>query len=198
MIKSEEGEEMQTRIVSGHRVCIDYRKLNLATKKDHYLLPFTDQILEKLAGQEFYCFLDGYSRYNQMAVREHDQEKTTFTCAVDTYAFKRMPFDLCNAPETFQRCMNAVFSEFIGEYLEIFLDDFSFFGISFDNCLTNLEQVLKSCVQNNLVLSWQKSHFIVQEGIVLGHIISKEGIKVDEAKVEVIKNLPLPQTQKQL
>ena len=198
VIKNEDGGEMQTRIVSGHRVCIDYRKLNLATKKDHYPLPFIDQILEKLAGQEFYCFLDGYSGYNQIALHEHDQEKTTFTCSVGTYSFKRMPFGLCNAPATFQRCMNALFSDFIGEFLEIFMDDFSVFGVLFDNCLTNLEQVLKICVQNNIVLSWEKSHFMVQEGIVLCHIISKEGIKVDQAKVEVIKNLPLPQTQKQL
>ena len=125
--KSEDGGEMQTRIVSGHHVCIDYRKLNLATKKDHYPLPFTDQILEKLAGQEFYYFLDGYSGYNQIAVHEHDQEKTTFTCPVGTYAFKRMPFGLCNAPAIFQRCMNALFSDFIGEFLEVFMDDFFVF-----------------------------------------------------------------------
>ena len=131
-------------------------------------------------------------------MHEHDQEKTTFTCPVGTYEFKRMPFGLCYAPATFQRCMNALFSDFIGEFLETFMDDFSVFGVSFDNCLTNLEQVLKIYVQNNLVLRWEKSHFMVQEGIVLGHIISKEGIKVDQAKVEVIKNLPLPQTQKQL
>ena len=109
-----------------------------------------------------------------------------------------MPFCLCSAPATFQRCMNALFSDFIGEFLEILIDDFFVFGVSFDNCVTNLEQVLKICVQNNLVLSWEKSHFMVQDGIVLGHIIIKEGIKVDQAKVEVIKNLPLPQTQKQL
>ena len=198
VIKNEKGEEMPTRIMSGHRVCIDYRKLNLANKKDHYPLPFTDQILEKLAGQEFYCFLDGYSGYNQIAVHAYDQEKTTFTCHVGTYAFKRMPFGLCNAPATFRRCMNVLFSDYIGEFLEIFMDDFSVFGISFDECLTNLEKVLKICVQNNLVLSREKSHFMVQEGIVLGHLINKEGIQVDQAKVEVIKNLPLPQTQKQL
>ena len=109
-----------------------------------------------------------------------------------------MPFGLCNALATFQQCMNALFSEYIGGFLEIFMDDFSVFGMSFDECLTNLEQVLKICVHNNLVLSWEKSHFMVQEGIVLGHIISKEGIKVDQAKVEVIKNLPFPQNQKQL
>ena len=198
VVKNEKGEEMPTIIVSGNRVCIDHRKLNLATKKDHYPLPFTNQILEKLAGQKFYCFLDGYSGYNQIALHEYDQEKTTFTCPVGNYAFKRMPFGLCNEPATFQRCMNALFADYIGEFLEIFMDDFLIFGISFDECLTNLEKVLKICVQNNLVLSWEKSHFMVQVGIVLGHLINKEGIKVDQAKVEVIKNLPLPQTQKQL
>ena len=80
VVKNEKGEEMQTRVVSGHRVCIDYRKLNVPTKKEHCPLPFTDQILETLAGQKFYCFLDGYSGYNQIAVHEYDQEKTTFTC----------------------------------------------------------------------------------------------------------------------
>ena len=94
-------------------------------------------------------------------MHEHDQEKTTFTCLVGTYAFKRIPFGLCNAPTTFQMCMNALFYNFIGELLEICMDDFSVFGISFNNCLTNLEQVLKICVQNNLVLSWEKSHFMV-------------------------------------
>ena len=108
---------MQTRVVSGHRVFIDYRKLNEAKKKDHYPLPFTDQILERLAEQKFYCFLDGYSGYNQIAVHEYDQEKTTFTCPVGTFAFKRMPFGLCNAPATFQRCMNALFSKYIGVFL---------------------------------------------------------------------------------
>ena len=139
-----------------------------------------------------------YSGYNQIAVHEYDQEKTTFTCHVGIYALKRMPFGLCNAPATFQRCMNALFSDYISEFLEIFMDDFSVFGISFDECLTDLEKVLKICVQNNLVLSWEKSHFMVQDGIVLGHLINKEGIQVDQAKVEVIKNLPLPQTQKHL
>ena len=106
-----------------------------------------------------------------------------------------MPFGLCNAPATFQRCMNAFF-DYIGEHLEIFMDDFSIFGVSFEECLANLGKVLKIYVQNNLVLSWEKSYFMVQEGMVLGHLMNKEGIKVDQAKVEVIKSLPLPQTQK--
>ena len=179
-------------------MCIDYRKLNSVTKKDHYPLPFPDQILEKLSGQNFYCFLDGYSGYNQIEIHKQDQEKSTFTCPVGTFSFKRMPFGLCNAPATFQRCMNAMFSNLVGDCLEIFMDDFSVFGSSFDLCLANLTKVLHICVKNKLVLSWEKSHFMVEEGIVLGHHISKNGLEVDKAKVEVIKKLNLPTTIKQL
>ena len=195
---NDDGEEIQTREESSWRVCIDYRKLNSVTKKDHYPLPFPDQILEKLSRQNFYCFLDGYSGYNQIEIHKHDQEKSTFTCPVGTFAFKRMPFGLCNAPATFQRCMNAMFSNLVGDCLEIFMDDFSVFGSSFDLCLANLTKVLHICVENKLVLSWEKSHFMVEEGIVLGHHISKNGLEVDKAKVEVIKKLNLPTTIKQL
>ncbi|XP_070044884.1 uncharacterized protein [Nicotiana tomentosiformis] len=105
--------------------------------------------------QENYYFLDGYSGYNQIAIAPEDQDKTTFTCPYGTYAFKRMPFGLCNAPTTFQR------------YEEM-----------------------------NLVLNWEKCHFMVREGIVLGHKVSKNGLQVDKAKVEVIEKLPPPTSVK--
>ena len=190
--KSEKGEEVQTRLVTSWRVCIDYRKLNLVTKKDQYPLLFIDQILEKLAGQNYFCFLDGYSGYNQINIHKDDQEKTTFTCPLGTYAFRRMPFGLCNAPATFQRCMNALFADLTEDGLEIFMDDFSVFGTTFESCLQKLIEIFKICIQNNLVVSWEKSHFMVQEGIVLGHQVSKHGLEVDKAKVEVIKRLPPP------
>ena len=90
-------------------MCVDYRKLNLATRKDHFPLPFMDQMLERLAGKSFYCFLNGYSEYNQIVFNPEDQEKTTFTCPFGTYAYRRMFFALCNAPATFQRCMMSIF-----------------------------------------------------------------------------------------
>ena len=108
----DKGEELQTRLSTKWRVCIDYRKLNVATKKNHFPLPFIDQIMDKLSGQRFYCFLNGYSRYNQLAIHPDDHEKTTFTCPFGTYAFQRMPFGLCNAPTTFHRCMMAIFSDY--------------------------------------------------------------------------------------
>jgi hypothetical protein len=198
VVENAAGELIPQRTTTGWRVCIDYRKLNSHTRKDHFPLPFIDQILERLAGQSYYCFLDGYSGYNQVAVDPQDQEMTTFTCPFGTFAYRRMPFGLCNAPATFQRCMMSIFSDMVEKFLEVFMDDFSVFGSSFDNCLHNLSLVLKRCKETNLILSWEKSHFMVQEGIVLGHIVSKRGIEVDRAKVELIENLPPPTSVKQI
>ena len=123
-----------------------------------------------------------------------DQEKTTFTCPYGIFAFKRMSFGLCKAPATFQRCMTSIFSDLIENIMEVFMDDFSVYGCSFDNCLTNLEVVLQRCREKNLVLNWEKCHFMVQEGIVLGHLISSKGIEVDKEKIETIQTLTLPTT----
>ncbi|GJW02416.1 reverse transcriptase domain-containing protein [Tanacetum coccineum] len=124
-----------------------------------------------------------------------DQEKTTFTILI-TFAYRRMPFGLCNAPGTFQRCMMAIFHDMIEKTMEVFMDDFSVFGNSFENCLSRLDKMLKRCEDTNLCLNWEKSHFMVKEGIVLGHKISKNGIEVDKAKVDVIAKLPHPTTVK--
>ena len=196
VIKNEKNELIPTRTVTGWRVCIDYRRLNTATRKDHFPLPFIDQMLERLAGHDYYCFLDGYSGYNQIAVAPEDQEKTAFTCPYGIFAYRRMPFGLCNAPATFQRCMTSIFDDMLEKNMEVFMDDFSVFGPSFDECLVNLSMVLERCQQTNLILNWEKCHFMVKEGIVLGHKISHRGIEVDKAKVEVIANLPPPVNEK--
>ena len=196
VIRTENNILLPSRTVTWWRICIDYRKLNKATRKDHFPLPFLDQMLDRLAGYEYYCFLDGYSGYNQIAIAPEDQEKTTFTCPYGTFAFRRMPFGLCNAPGTFQRCMMAIFSDMVEKTIEIFMDDFSVMGNSFDNCLANLRAVLARCEETNLVLNWEKCHFMVQEGIVLGHRISARGIEVDKAKIEAIEKLPPPSSVK--
>nr|GEY70796.1 reverse transcriptase domain-containing protein [Tanacetum cinerariifolium] len=165
IVENEENELIPTRLVIGWLVCIDYRKLNEATHKYHFPLPFMDQMLERLAGNEFYCFLDGFS-------------------------------SLCNAPSTFQRCMLAIFHDMVEKTMEVFMNDFSVFVNSFENCLSRLEKMLQRCEDTNLCLNWEKSHFMVKEGIVLGHKISKSGIEVDRAKVDVIAKLPHPTTVK--
>ncbi|CAN6586207.1 unnamed protein product [Malus baccata var. baccata] len=172
VVENAENELVPMRIQTGWRVCIDYRKINATTRKDHFPLPFLDQMLERLAGHSFYCFLDGYSGYNQIVIAPDDQEKTTFTCPFGTFAYRRMPFGLCNAPATFQRCMVSIFSDYVEKIIEIFMDDFSVFGDSFDKCLDNLTLILKR--------------------IVLGHIISKKGIEVDKSKVDLVRYLPSP------
>ncbi|RVW25432.1 Retrovirus-related Pol polyprotein from transposon 17.6 [Vitis vinifera] len=152
MVQNEKGEEVATRLTSGWRACIDYRKLNAVTRNDHFPLPFIDQVLERVSSHPFYCFLDGYSGYFQIEIDVEDQEKTTFICPFGTYAYKIIPFGLCNAPTTFQRCMLSIFSDMVER--------------------------------------------IMEQGIVLGHIISEKDIEVDKANVELIVKLPSPTTIK--
>ena len=159
-------------------------------------MPFIDQMLERLSGHAYYCFLDGFSGYFQIPIDLEDQEKTTFTCPYGTFAYRRMPFGLCNAPATFQRCMMAIFHDMVEKSMEVFMDDFSIVGSSFDNCLVNLDKMLARCEETNLVLNWEKCHFMVKEGIVLGHKISHKGIEVDHAKIDVISKLPPPSNVK--
>ena len=153
VVDNEKGELLPTRAATGWRVCVDYRRLNVMTRNDHFLLPFIDQILKRLAGQGYFYFLDGYLRYNQMLVFSEDQDKTIFTYPYSTFAFRRMPFGPCNASVTFQWCIMAIFSDIVDKFLEDFMGDFSIFGPTFDDCLPNLTKVLKRCVEMNLVLS---------------------------------------------
>ncbi|RVW19061.1 Retrovirus-related Pol polyprotein from transposon 17.6 [Vitis vinifera] len=134
VVQNDKGEEVSTRLTSGWRVCIDYRKLNVVTRKDHFPLPFIDQVLERVSRHPFYCFLDGYSRYFQIEIAVEDQEKTTFTCPFGTYAYRRMPFGLCNAPATFQICMLSIFSDMVERIMEVFMDDITVYGSVFDEC----------------------------------------------------------------
>ena len=113
MIANERDELIPTRTVTGWRVCMDYRNLNKATRKDHFSLSFIDQILDRLTGKQYYCFLDGYSGYNQNVIAPEDQENIIFTYPYGTFAFRRMPFGLCNALATFQRCMMSIFSDMV-------------------------------------------------------------------------------------
>nr|GEY24534.1 reverse transcriptase domain-containing protein [Tanacetum cinerariifolium] len=144
------------------------------------IYPISDSLwvspmLERLAGNEFYCFLDGFYGYFQIPIDPRDQDKTTFTYLYGTFAYRRMPFE---------------------KMMEIFMDDFLVFRNSFENYLSRLDKMLQRCEDTNLSLNWEKSHFIVKEGIVLGHKISKNRIEVDRAKVDVIAKLPHPITIK--
>ena len=142
MVQNDKGEEVSTGLTSGWRVCINYRKLNVVTRKDHFPLSFIDQVLERVSSHPFYYFLDGYSGYFQIEIAIEDQEKTTFTCPFGIYTYRRMFFSLCNAPTTFQRCMLSIFSDMVERIMEVFRDDITVYGSVFHECLVNLEVVL--------------------------------------------------------
>ena len=125
--------------------------LNKATRKDHFPLPFIDEMLERLAKHSYFCYLDRYSSYHQIPIHPDYQSKTTFTCPYCTFAYRRMSFGLCNAPVSFQRCMMAIFSDLIEHIMGVFMDDFSVYGKDFAQCLENLEKVLKRCQETHLV-----------------------------------------------
>jgi hypothetical protein len=182
VVENSKNELTLQRTITGWRMCIDYRKLNKATKKDHFLLPFIDVMLQRLAKHSFFCFLDGYSGYYQIPVHPNNQSKTTFACPYGTYAYRRMSFGLCNAPASFQRCMMSIFLDMIEDIMEVFTDDFLIYGKTFDHCLRNLDKVLQRCQEKDLVLNWEKCHFMVQEGIVLEHLVLQERNRGGQSK----------------
>ena len=118
------------------RVCVDYRELNKATQKDHFPLPFIDQVLDTLSWNNFFSFLDGFSGYNQIQISPEDQDKTTFTCPWGTFAYRVLPFVLCNALATFQRVLIGVFLELVNDSMEIFTP----YGKYLEEALKNLEK----------------------------------------------------------
>jgi hypothetical protein len=144
VIRNEKNELIPLRTVTSWRMCIDYQKLNKATQKDHFLLPFIDEMLESPINHSF-CYLDGYSSYHQIPIHPDDQRKTTFTYPYDTFTYRRMSFGLCNAPTSFQRCMMAIFSDLIEKVMGVFMDDFSIYSKTFEDYLANLDKVLKRC-----------------------------------------------------
>uniref|UniRef100_A0A2N9H0L4 Reverse transcriptase/retrotransposon-derived protein RNase H-like domain-containing protein n=1 Tax=Fagus sylvatica TaxID=28930 RepID=A0A2N9H0L4_FAGSY len=159
VVENENNELIPTRVTTGWRVCIDYRKLNSVTRKDHFPLPFMDQILERVAGHEYYCFLDGYSGYNQIEIALKDQEKNHFYMSLWYLSLIEGCHLDCVMPQPHSK-----------------------------------DKVLIRCEEKNLVLNWEKCHFMVSKGIVLGHIVSSQGIEVDKSKIELISKLPTPKT----
>ena len=180
------------------RVCVDYRELSKATQKYHFPLPFIDQVLDTLLGKKFFSFLNGFSGYNHIQIAPEDQDTTTFTCPWGTFAYKVLPFGLCNALATFQRAVIGIFSELVNDSMEIFMDDFTPYGKDFEEALEILKKVLTHYEQTQLYLSTEKCHMMMSEGVVLGNFISANEIWVDPSKIKVIKNIPTTVTQKEV
>ena len=137
----------QRKMISGE--CVDFRELNKATLRDYFPLPFIDQVLDTLSGKKYFSFLDGYSGYNQIQITLEDQDKTTFTCPWGTFAYRVLPFGLCNALATFQRVVLGIFSDLIQDCVEIYIDDFTTYRDEYYQALYNLEKVLTRCQDTN-------------------------------------------------
>jgi len=175
------------------RTCQDYQQLNAITKKDYFLLSFADSILHVVVGHECYLFLDGFSSYNQVQIASKDQLKTTFTIDWGTFAYKVMPFGLCNAPATFQRVMTQAFQKYLRVLVEIFLDDFCTFSTKEDH-LKWLGKCLDQCAEFGISLNLKKCTFGVPSGKLLGHIVSMVIIATNLNKVKKITNLLVSNT----
>ncbi|MCO5592031.1 hypothetical protein L7F22_046025 [Adiantum nelumboides] len=174
------------------KVCVNLKKVNAATIRDKYPLPITDHVIERVAGREAYSFLDGFSRYNQLAIKAKDQHKTAFATEWGIFAYRVMPFGLTNAPATFQRLMSHAFKKYLRQFLEIYMDDLCVHSLIRMDHIENLTKIFKKCRLYRICLNLEKYVFMVKQGKILGHIVSKNGISMDMEKIFVIVELPRP------
>eukprot|EP00253_Pinus_taeda_P016371 PITA_16371 len=180
------------------RLCIDFRNLNKVSLKDNYPLPKMDHILQRVVGASCMSLLDGYSRYNQILVHEDDRDKTTFTTPWGTFNYAKMPFGLKNVGATFQRAMDINFANEKDVFLVVYLDDLTVFSNSDEEHLYHLKIFFQRCRKYGISLNPKKSLFAMDKGNLLGHIISKEGIRIDLAQVEAIQKIDFPRSKKEI
>lgn len=178
--------------------CCDYRKLNQVTYKDAYPLPRVDESLDALGNARLFSTLDLTAGYFQVAVSEKDREKTAVTTPFGLFEWTRMPFGLCNAPATFQRLMGAVLGDLAFEILLVYLDDVIIFSRDFETHCERLELVFDRLRQHGLKLKPSKCFLLRPEVKFLGHLISAEGIKVDDEKVKALDTWPVPRNVKEV
>ena len=178
------------------RFCIDYRKLNGLTKKNSYPLPRIDETIDSLGGNEWFCTLDLQSGYWQVGMKPEDMEKTAFSSHIGLYEYKVMPFGLCNAPATFEAMMETLLSDLLWRKCLVYLDDVIVFGKTFEDCLSNLEEVLKRIMSNGLKLKPKKCNLFKKDINYLGRIISTEGVKADPEKIKSVSEWERPRGPK--
>ena len=171
------------------RLCVDFCNLNRVSLKDNYPLPKMDHILQKVVGSQRISMLDRFSGYNQFLVHPDDQEKIAFTTPWGTFMYAKMPFGLMNAGATFQRAMDIAFVEERDKFIVIYLDDITVYSESDSQHIDHLKKAFLKCRKFGISLNPKKSHFAMLEGKLLGHIISKDGIKIDPNRVQAIQNI---------
>jgi hypothetical protein len=179
-------------------LCIDFRNLNKASLKDNYTFPKMDHILQKVVGASKISLLDSFSSYNQVLVHPHDQEKTTFTTPLGTLMYVKIPFGLMNIGDTFQRAMDIAFVDELGRVIILYLADVTVYSKSDKEHLQQIRQVFEKCRKFRISLNPKKNLFGLEEGKLLGHIISKYGIKIDPNIIESIQKVEHPRNIKEL
>ncbi|GET66141.1 retroviral-like aspartic protease 1 [Rhizophagus irregularis DAOM 181602=DAOM 197198] len=177
-----------------YRFCIDYRKLNNVTKSDEYPLPRIDELLEKFRKGSWFTSLDLAAGYHQVEMAEEDKEKTAFICSQGLYEYNVMPFGLKNAPGTFQRLMDKILKEYIGEFVTVYLDDIMIYSEDFEKHIEHVDKVLSKLRENNMIVKLKKCQFGLRNINFLGHIVGRDGLRPDKEKVEKIENMRRPKT----
>jgi ribonuclease HI len=180
------------------RLCVDFRNLNRSSRKDNYPLPKMEHILQRVTGASRMSMIDGFSGYNQVSVLPEDREKTTFTTPWGTFMYAKMPFGLMNAGATFQRAMDIAFVGEKDKFVVVYLDDITVFSKSDVEHRRHLRKVFLKCRKFGISLNPKKSLFAMQEGKLLGHIVSAEGVRIDPSRVEAIQALSIPRSRKEV
>jgi ribonuclease HI len=180
------------------RLCVDFRNLNKASDKDNYPVPPMEQILQQVSGSERLSLLDGFSGYNQVLMSPSDQLKTTFRTPWGTYAYRKMPFGLINAGATFHRAMDISFRGLINHSIVVYLDDVTVYSKNKNDHLAHLRAVLLRCRKYSISLNPKKSIFVVEQGKLLGFIVSSDGMIIDPERTQVIAKLPPPTSKKSM
>jgi hypothetical protein len=180
------------------RMCPNFRALNKLTIKDKFPIPVIDDLLDELSGAQFFTKLDLRSGYHQICMKESDIPKMAFRTHEGHYEFLFMPFGLCNAPSTFQSLMNHVFRPFLHHFVLVFFDDILIYRKTWTDHLTHVDQVLSLLSQHQPFLKHSKCSFGASEVEYLGHLVGKDGVRVDPKKIEAMQDWTHPKTLKSL
>ena len=180
------------------RMCVDYRQLNLKTRRDAYPLPRIEESLDVLGGAKYFSTIDLASAYNQVEVIPADRHKTAFTTPLGLFEYNRMPFGLANAPATFQRLMQHIFREDLLQTLIVYLDDIIVFSQDVKEHLRRLELVFQTLREHGLKIEPKKCQFFCPKVTFLDHVVSADGVATDPEKTEAVTKWPTPRTLKEL
>lgn len=180
------------------RFCVDYRQINLVTKKDSYPLPRIDECVSALGGSQWFSTLDLESGYWQIGMEAESKEKTAFSSHMGLFQFKVMSFGLCNAPATFERMMDVMLGDLRFNKCLVYLDDVVVFGKSFEEMVANLEEVLERIASYGLKLKPKKCDLFMKEVVYFGRIVGRDGIRADPKKIEAVQSWPRPRTVKEV